>query len=201
MLTETQVKTLSFIKKFAQENGYSPTIAEIAKGLGIKSRSSVHRHIQAIELRGKIKIIPNKRRNIQICDTNFKEAAPAILPILGKIAAGQPIEAINYHDSLNLTELLAAPNRYALKVEGDSMVDDNICDGDWVICEQADTARSGTIVVALIDQNEATLKRIYYNADGTVTLMPANARLKPMIYAAHRVVVQAIFIGLIRLHD
>ena len=120
------------------------------------------------------------------------------LPLIGKIAAGQPIEAIETHESINLNTMFIGKNRYLLRVSGDSMIGDNICDGDYIICEQCDTARDGIIVVALIDQQEATLKRIFRNENGTVTLVPSNPELSPMVYPADRVTIQGSFIGLFR---
>ena len=136
MLTEAQYRTLSFIKAYIAKAGYSPTIAEIARGIGIKSRSTVHRHLQGAAKAGYINIIPNKRRNIELSSADTICPDAIILPILGKIAAGQPIEALTDDASLDLCELLLGPNRYLLRVDGHSMVGDNICDGDLIICKK-----------------------------------------------------------------
>lgn len=194
MLTKSQHKILLFLKSFFQKNNYSPTIAEIAEAIDIKSRGVVHRNLQAIAQNGFIKIITGKRRNIELIQERF-----GCLPLIGKIAAGIPIEAIEDVEWLDLSTRLFSGEKYLLKVKGDSMIEENICDGDIVICEKNSTASNGNIVVALIDQAEATLKRIKYNKDGTITLFPANCNLKPQIYSSTRVTVQGIFVGLLRL--
>ncbi len=199
MLTEAQHRTLTFITTFIAETGYAPTIAEIAAGIGIKSRSTVHRHLQGIEQAGRIRIIPNKRRNIELVSLHAGSVNDASLPIIGKIAAGSPIEAVVDNEEIDLAALFLGPKRYVLRVDGNSMIGDSICDGDFVVCEHADVARNGEIIVALIDQEEATLKRIYYNDDKTITLMPSNPSLKPMVYEGERVGVQGIYIGLLRM--
>lgn len=193
MLTKGQTKIWNFILDYVSKFSISPTISEITLGLGLKSRSAVHRAVQAIEEEGLIRLVPNKRRNIEIIDED-----EYMLPLVGKIAAGQPIEAIEEKETVNINSLFIGKNRYLLRVSGDSMIGDNICDGDYIVCEQCNTARDGTIVVALIDNQEATLKRIFRNQNGTVTLVPSNPELSPMVYPAERVIIQGMFIGLFR---
>ena len=193
MLTQGQSKIWYFIQDYVSKFQYSPTIAEITLGLGLKSRSAVHRAVQVIAEEGLVRLVPHKRRNIEIIEED--EYA---LPLVGKIAAGQPIEAIETQESVNINSMFIGKNRYLLRVTGDSMIGDNICDGDYIICEQCNTARDGTIVVALIDNHEATLKRIFRNENTTVTLVPSNPELSPMVYPADRVTVQGTFIGLFR---
>ncbi|MCK4869536.1 MAG: transcriptional repressor LexA [Gammaproteobacteria bacterium] len=193
MLTKSQHKILKFLERFFSNNGHAPTVAEIATGIGIKSRGVVYRNLQAIATKGLIRFIPGHRRNIELINSRL-----GYLPLVGRIAAGLPIEAIENVEWFNIAEQLAGDNRYLLQVKGDSMIEDSICDGDIVICEQAKAANNGQIVVALIDNQEATLKRIKYSSD-SVTLIPANATLEPMIYARDRVQVQGVFVGLLRL--
>lgn len=193
MLTKSQHKILKFLERFFGSNGHAPTVAEIATGIGIKSRGVVYRNLQAIATEGLIRFIPGHRRNIELINSRL-----GYLPLVGRIAAGAPIEAIENVEWFNISEQLSGDNRYLLQVKGDSMIEDSICDGDLVICEQAKAANNGQIVVALIDNQEATLKRIKYNND-SVTLIPANATLKPMSYARDRVQVQGVFVGLLRL--
>jgi repressor LexA len=193
MLTKTQYKVLKFLQQFAVENDYAPTIAEIAAAIGIKSRGVIHRHLQAIEKNKYIKIIAGKWRNIELTNRGL-----GYLPLLGKIAAGSPIEAITDLKSVNLKETLFGTDKFLLKVSGESMIEENICDGDLVICKQTNVAQNHDIVAALIDQQEVTLKRIKYNKD-TVTLIPANSVLKPQTYASKRVEIQGVFVGLLRL--
>jgi repressor LexA len=198
MLTAKQQQTYQFIKHYMQSHGYAPTEAEIAAGIGITSTGTVHRYVTALAAAGCIEIAPDKRRNIRLVDV---AAANVELPIMGKIAAGYPIEAINAPQFLNISAHVLGENRFVLQVVGDSMIGDNICDGDYIICEKAQTARKGAIVIALIDGQEATLKRLHPNPDGTISLIPSNPRLSALVYAAYRVQIQGIYIGLLRLSD
>lgn len=197
MLTMTQRKTYEFIKDFIYRNQYSPTTAEIAKGIGITSRGVVHRYIKALVDADLISLTPKRHRNISLI--NHPQAAADELYLVGRIAAGQPIEAVNQQEPLDVANIFTGKNRYALEVKGDSMIDEGIFDGDIVICQQADSADNGQIVVALIDQNEATLKRLQRNKNQTVTLVPANSTLDPITYEADRVTVQGVYVGLLRL--
>lgn len=199
MLTLSQRKTEAFIRKFFKEHGYAPTASEIAEGIGIKSRGVVHRYLKALAQAGRIALTPKRHRNIRLLEpvTEILEGLNP-LPLLGSIAAGRPIEAIPQHENVDVANIFIGPNRYALKVKGDSMVDEGILDGDVVICERRDSADNGQIAVALVDHEEATLKRIQHNPDSTITLHPANSKLKPMVYPADRVTIQGIYIGLIR---
>lgn len=197
MLTESQHKTFNFIKSFIDKHDYAPTIAEIAQGLGVKSRSYTHRNVQAIANEGLIYIVSNKQRNIRLAGD---EEARGSLPLVGRIAAGQPIEAIEDRNTVNFSELFIGHNRYILEVTGDSMIGDNICDGDLVVCERADTARNGEIVVALVDNEEATLKRLYRDNDqNLIRLQPSNPEFSEMMYNADRVSIQGVYLGLVRL--
>jgi repressor LexA len=196
MLTESQHKTYDFIKRFIDEHEYAPTIAEIAQGLGVSSRSYIHRNVHAISKEKLIYLVPNKQRNIRLSDDKDQNH----LPLVGRIAAGQPIEAIEEQNNISFSELFIGHNRYILEVTGDSMIGDNICDGDLVVCEQADTARNGQIVVALVDNQEATLKRLYRDTDkNTIRLQPSNPKFSEMVYEPERVSVQGIYLGLVRL--
>ncbi len=195
MLTMTQRKTLQFIEDFIIRHTYAPTTAEIAKGIGIKSRGVVHRYLRALNEAGHIAMTPKRHRNIRL-KRNLTQTTT--LPLVGVIAAGCPIEAIEQHESIDVADVFLGDNRYMLRVKGVSMIEEGIFDGDLVVCEKSQTAETGQIVVALIDQQEATLKRVQHNQDHTITLLPANANLKPMVYAADRVEIQGIFIGLLR---
>lgn len=192
MLTLSQNKALQFIQSYFKKHGYSPTMAEIAKGIGIKSRGVVHRYVSALVDEGLVQLESGRRRNIKLRQNT------STLALVGCIAAGKPIEAIAEHETLDIVNLFIGPNRYALKVKGDSMIDEGIFDGDVVVCEYAEVAQNGKIVVALIDNQEATLKRIKYNVDDTVTLIPANSRHKIMTFTKERVAIQGIYIGLFR---
>ncbi|MCU7796561.1 MAG: transcriptional repressor LexA [Candidatus Thiodiazotropha sp. (ex Myrtea spinifera)] len=190
MLTATQHRTLTFIRRYLKRRGYAPSLIEIAEGIGITSKGTAHRHVQALADAGRIRLITGRKRGIELVDEN--EVSKSSLPLLGTIAAGQPIEAIVGQDRLDLADYLLGPNRYALQVKGDSMVDAGILDGDLVIIERCDTADDGAIVVALIDDEEATLKRLRRLKSGRIKLIAENPDISPMIYAAKRVRIQGV---------
>lgn len=194
MLTLSQTKTLQFIRHYIEKNGYSPTIAEIARGIGIKSRGVVHRYVSALVEENFVKLIPGRRRNIQL----VQQQNANLLPLVGKIAAGRPIEVVKHEETIDVLNRFLGEGRYALKVKGDSMMDEGILDGDLVICEYTQHAAEGRIVVALVDGQEATLKKIRYNNDHTITLLPANSTHEPLTYTKDRIQIQGIFIGLLR---
>lgn len=195
MLTLAQRKTYEIISDYFNEMGYSPTLEEIAKRRGITSRGTVHRDVQALVAEGLIRIVPNRKRSIELCESANERR---FLPLLGKIAAGRPIEAIPDQRTVDIANIFLKDNHYALQVEGDSMIEEGIFHGDVVVCKQAVTAEDGQIVVALVDKCEATLKRLKRNDDRSVTLFPANPHLRPMTYEADRVQVQGVYIGLLR---
>jgi repressor LexA len=199
MLTTQQQNAYQYIRHFILQHGHAPLLPEIAQGLGIRSKSHAHRYVQALVAAGLLKLIPGRHRGIQLTHNTAEQRHFWHLPMLGKIAAGHPIEAVADTQTIDLPALLAGPQRYILQVKGDSMIDEGIFDGDWVICERADTAPDGAIVVALIDNHEATLKRLKRSRNHTITLKPANAHLKPMVFDAQRVQIQGVFIGLVRL--
>ena len=201
MLTRSQQRTYDFIVAFIQDKGYSPTTTEIASGTGLASRGVVYRYLKALVAANKITLIPNRHRNIQL-ESSLLPAMPmpsVEIPLKGLIAAGHPIEAIEQQDTLSLSRAFSQENVFALKVQGDSMIDEGIMHGDMVICRMTSVAENGDIVVALIDQQEATLKRWQSLGDGNIKLFPANQDLSPMTYSSERVTVQGIFIGLVRL--
>lgn len=195
MTTLRERETLEFIKKFMAQHDYSPTMAEIASGIGIKSRGVVHRYVSALRDAGLIAITPNKHRNIMLMPDLAQNGQ---LPLLGRIAAGRPIEAIPDRETVDLANIFLQENRYALEVRGDSMIEEGILDGDIVVCQRASTANDGQIVVALVDENETTLKRLRRNQDDTITLIPANAEYTAMTYKGERVKIQGVFVGLLR---
>ncbi|MBX9706121.1 MAG: transcriptional repressor LexA [Gammaproteobacteria bacterium] len=198
VLTESQLHTYEYIKQFIRKEGIAPTTAEITSGLGLKSRSAIHRNLQAISEAGLIKLIPNRKRNIRLLADG--EAENELLPLVGRIAAGRPIEALEYPEPVDVNNIIAGVERYILEVKGDSMIGDNICDGDYVICEHAATVRNGQIAVCLVNNEEATLKRVIVDKEnGTVTLIPSNSSMQPMEYPADQVQVRGVYLGLLRL--
>lgn len=196
MATPTQHRIYQFIQQYITDKGFSPSLVEIAQGIGVRSKSLISRYVHALQKEGLIDLDPKGYRQIRL------KIPTGSIPLLGRIAAGFPIEAIAQQESLNLHELMTSQARadmFALEVKGDSMIEEGILHGDLVLCESRVAANDGEIVVALIDNQEATLKRIKIQTNGNVVLTPANAALKPMIYEAHRVRVQGVFVGLIRM--
>ena len=207
MLTFQQEKLLKFIIDYQKQNNVTPSFDEMKDGLDLKSKSGIHRIVSALEERGYIKKLNNRARaieiikNVNLIDTeNGKNKNNIIsIPILGKIAAGLPIEAI--FDNTNYIELpetlLKKGEYFILNVEGDSMIEAGIFDGDQVVIRKANDANNGEIVVALIDNNEATLKRIFKRGQ-QVALQPENSNYKTVIYGPDRIQIQGVLKHLIR---
>lgn len=195
MITQSQKRTYDFIQEYIAKHDLAPTMAEIAAGIGIKSRGVVHRYVKALEEEGLINMTPNRHRNIHLVSS---AKASNTLPLIGRIAAGQPIEAIQDRNTVDIANIFLKEDRYALEVKGDSMIEEGILDGDIVVCKHTESANDGQIVVALVDEQEATLKRLRRNKDKTITLVPANAHYEPMTYEPERVRVQGVFVGLLR---
>ena len=199
MLTPSEQRTFKFVQQYFLKNGQAPTLQEIAKGIGITSRGVVHRYLRALESSSLITILSNRRRGIFLnLDADENASIFPIIPLLGRIAAGQPIEAIEGRDELNLADFLMSPDRFALQVTGNSMIDAGILDGDTVIIRQQQTATNGDIVVALIDGIEATLKRLKKLPDGMILLIPENKFMEPKVYPAQRVQIQGVVVGQLR---
>ena len=203
MLTHQQEKLLQFINNFQLKSNITPSFDEMKDGLGLKSKSGIHRMLSALEERGYIRKLNNRARAIEVLKfpknkTDLNNNSIAI-PILGKIAAGHPIEAIS--DDTNYIDipqsLLGKGEYFLLEVEGDSMINAGIFDGDQVIIEKRNDAKNGEIVVALIDNNEATLKRIYKRGQ-QLALQPENPAFKTVIYGPDRVQIQGILKQLFR---
>jgi repressor LexA len=202
MLTDRQKEVYEFVCDYFSSHERTPKLREIADHLGIQSRGTVHRYLKAIEQAGLIGIEPDRARGIRLLDPEFVPAEGSeksfTLPLLGRIAAGLPIEAIPDEDEIDLSEFFIRPNRFVLRVSGESMIEAGILDGDMVVVEHCQTARDGEIVVALIDREEATLKTLRRNSDGSVTLVPSNRTMKPMRYTADRVQIQGVVVGQMR---
>ena len=207
MLTFQQEKLLKFIIDYQKQNNVTPSFDEMKDGLDLKSKSGIHRIVSALEDRGYIKKLNNRARaieiikNVNLIDTESGKNKNNIIsiPILGKIAAGLPIEAIS--DNTNYIELpetlLKKGEYFILNVEGDSMIEAGIFDGDQVVIRKANNANNGEIVVALIDNNEATLKRIFKRGQ-QVALQPENSNYKTVIYGPDRIQIQGVLKHLIR---
>jgi len=198
MPTDRSRQVYDFVRAYVARHGYAPKLREIAAHLGIASRGVVHRHLRALEKEGLISIESDRARGIRLRKGRGAAARSFALPLLGRIAAGRPIEAIPGEDEIDLSEFFVNGNRFVLRVQGDSMIEDGILDGDMVVVEKRETADNGEIVVALIDGMEATLKRLQKNRDGIVTLRPANSQMSPMRYPAARVRIQGVVVGQFR---
>lgn len=196
-LTKKQHAILQFMKDFTEQHGYAPSYREIAKHFHLNSIATVHKHIKALAAREKIKKKPNLKRSLEFIEP---EATPRVieLPLLGFIAAGKPIEALQIDESLQLPEsMVSGKEAFLLKVRGDSMIEEHIQDGDYVIVEKRNHAHNGEMVVALLNDSEVTLKRIYFE-NNKVRLQPANPLLHPLIVEPETLKIQGIVIGIMR---
>ncbi|OGT22659.1 MAG: repressor LexA [Gammaproteobacteria bacterium RIFCSPHIGHO2_02_FULL_42_13] len=194
MITVSQRKAYQYIQRFIRQQGHSPTISEIAEGIGIKSRGVVHRYVQALVTEGLVDILPNRHRNIELTEKD----ADKHLMLIGKISHNQPLESVSEKQITDVTKSLLAPNRCALRVQGDGMVEEGIFDGDIIICEQTDKVKEDSIVIALID-DKAIVKRLRYNQDQTITLSPIHSRRLPEVYPESQVKIYGIFVAVVRL--
>jgi repressor LexA len=205
-LTKRQKQVLDLIARFVEENGYSPSYEEIARGLGLASLATVHKHISALDTKNYLKRGFNQSRSIEIGpkyiqeQRRWRQEAPATLeiPLLGHIAAGAPVESVEQRGTLNFADFTGNPNTFALEVRGESMIEDHICDGDLILLEKVSQAHDGDIVVALVAGAETTLKRIYREPGDKIRLQPANSSLKPIVVPANQVHVQGRLLAVLR---
>jgi len=199
-LTRRQREVLEVVREFIAANGYSPSLEEIGEALGLSSVATVHKHVTHLVDKGYARRAWNQNRSIEIVDQTSGSGA-VTLPLAGTIAAGQPLAAVATSESLSIpADMVAGRGRaFVLRVQGDSMVDEQIRDGDFVIVEERQTARDGETVVALIDDSEATLKRFYREGEN-IRLQPANPRMGPIYVPASRVRIQGVVAGVIRKH-
>ena len=195
MLTDREREVYDFVRAYTRRHGVPPKLREIGAHLGVASRGTVHRYLRAIEEAGLIAITPDRARGVRLVS---KATVRSVLPVLGRIAAGLPIEAIPDETEIDLSEFFMGPNRFVLRVDGESMIEAGILHGDMVIVESRNSARDGEMVVALIDNQEATLKTFRRNPDGSITLRPANRSMVPMRFAAERVTIQGVVVGQMR---
>ncbi|HLH44402.1 MAG TPA: transcriptional repressor LexA [Bryobacteraceae bacterium] len=205
-LTKRQKEFMDFLDGFLKKNGYSPSYEEIAGGLQLASLATVHKHILALQAKEYLRRGFNQSRSLEIGSRYYAEkreqqggsAGSIELPLLGRIAAGAPVEAIEGQDTLNFADFAGDPNSYALQVRGESMIEDHICDGDYVLVARAAEARDGDIVVALIDGAETTLKRFYAEPGDRVRLQPANSAMKPIFVDRASVAIQGRVLAVLR---
>jgi repressor LexA len=197
-LTRRQKEILDFLDRHISRKGYAPTIEEIGAQFGLSSLATVHKHLTNLQKKGVVKRDWNRSRGLELVPTQVTVKAVE-LPLLGRVAAGSPIEAITASETIFVPEdMVGRRDTYVLQVKGDSMIDEQIRDGDFVIVENRRTARDGEMVIALVDGDSATLKKLYREGGGTVRLQPANARLKPIYLDQDRLRIQGVVIGVLR---
>src|SRR5262249_29049759 len=203
-LTKRQKEVLDFLVSFETKHGYAPSFEEIGKGLKLTSLATVHKHISTLERKGFIRRGYNQSRSIevlqlprpvkeQVLDRRLQE-----LPVMGRIAAGRPLEALEERETISLGDFARGGNSFVLQVKGNSMIEDHILDGDYVVGEQTQVANPGDIVVALIGGEEATLKRFYRESGARVRLQPANSEMQPIVVSAAELKIQGRVIGVLR---
>jgi repressor LexA len=204
-LTKRQKQVLDFIADFVEQHGYSPSYEELAEGLGLASLATVHKHVMALEAKHYLKRSFNQSRSLEVSPKYLQEqrryqhgAPPELeLPLLGRIAAGVPVEAVPAQQTLHFSDFTGDANTFALEVRGDSMIEDHICSGDYVLIQKSDRVRDGEIVVALVEGMETTLKR-FYDEGEAVRLQPANSTMQPIRVPKKDVEIQGRVLAVLR---
>jgi repressor LexA len=207
-LTKRQREILSFLDDFIEEKGYSPSLEEVGLGLGLSSLATVHVHLKNLEEKRMIRRLPNRGRSIELTSAGQKWRMEkrdkkggnwVEILLLGRVAAGRPIEAVEIPETIEVPlDFVRGRETFALRVQGDSMINEQIRHGDLVIVEKRSTAENGETVVALVEGNEATVKKFYREADGRVRLQPANDAMEPIFIEADACAIQGVVIGLLR---
>jgi repressor LexA len=204
-LTKRQRQVYDFIAEFVQSNGYSPSFEEIGAALGLSSLATVHKHINNLEAKKLLRRDYNRSRSIDVLPlpegiparAQALAAASFELPLVGRIAAGKPIEQVETPETISLTDFTRAKDVFVLQVVGESMQDEHIMNGDYVLVEKTESAREGEIVVALLNGSETTLKRLYH-AGEQIRLQPSNAAMQPIMVPADSVQVQGRVVAVLR---
>ena len=196
-LTKRQREVLNYLNDFIQQQGYAPSLEEIGQRFGLSSLATVHKHLTNLESKGFIRRSWNKSRSVEIIPTKHG-AQSRELDLMGYVAAGQPIEAVATLESIAVPEMLVGKNRaYVLRVRGDSMIDEQIRDGDFVIVEDRKTVENGEMVIALLNNTEVTLKMLFREGEG-VRLQPANRKMEPLIIKSADLRIQGVVVGIMR---
>ena len=205
VLTERQRRVIDFIAGFLREHGYSPSFQEIAEGVGLNSIATVHKHIATLERKGYVKRGHNQSRSLEPSLRYVQESRRQRagrwgmeLPLVGRVAAGHPVEAMEQPETISLADIAGHKNVFVLQVKGDSMIEDHILDGDFILVEKTAEASNGEIVVALVGGSETTLKRFHREPDGRIRLQPANARMKPIFVPPDQLAIQGRLIAVLR---
>ena len=211
-LSPRQKDVVRLISQLTDEHGYPPTLAELAKSLGLKNRMTVHQHVAALKKKGIVRWEPGLNRSLRLVageiaqafastdnnNNNIQEKAPHGIPFAGLIAAGQPIDAVNSQEYLEIDTQYSTGGCFALKVKGDSMIDDGICDGDFVIVKPQPSPRQGEVVVALLEDGSATLKR-FFKEKNRFRLQPANSSMEPIyVDSLNDLQIQGVVVALFR---
>jgi repressor LexA len=196
-LTKRQREMLNYVESFIESYGYSPSFEEIAEFFGYSSLATVHEHLSNLERKGYLRKNYNKSRSLELVPAEGTLAVD--LPLLGTVAAGLPIEAIEEHETLSVPhDMLGSGSNYVLRVTGSSMIDEQIRDGDYIVVNSRQTADNGEMVVALVGGDSATVKKYYRERDGRIRLQPANPTMQPMYFDEGDVRIQGIVIAVIR---
>ncbi len=196
-LTKRQREILDYLNEFIEHHGYAPSLEEIGRRFGLSSLATVHKHLTNLQEKGFIKRAWNRSRSVELMPTRLGRGA-FDLPLLGHVAAGVPIEAVVSSETVSVPEdLVGKRDTYALKVRGESMIDEQIRDGDVVIVEDRKTAENGETVIALLQGSDVTLKK-FYRDNGRIRLQPANDSMRPLVVDPDQVQVQGVVIGVMR---
>jgi repressor LexA len=197
-LTKRQKQLVDYLEQYIETHGYAPTLAEVGEYFGLSSLATVHKHLRNLESKGFITRTHNHSRALEIATRNNAVQAARELPLLGQVAAGAPIDAIEGHDTIAVpAQFVRRDHTFCLRVKGESMVDEGIRDGDYIIVEGRDAANQGETVVALIG-DEATVKKYYREADGRIRLQPANPTMNPIYVPEDRLQIRGVVVGLMR---
>lgn len=198
-LTRRQKELFDYLDRYIASHGYAPSFEEIADAFGYASLATVHEHLSNLERKGYIRKVYNASRSIELVRG---QAAPAgvALPLLGEVAAGLPIEAIEQQETVLVPPdlLRRRGDNYVLRVVGDSMIEEQIRDGDYIIVNNRPDAENGEMVVALVEGDAATVKKFYREADGQIRLQPANVTMEPMFFRPDQIQIQGVVVGVIR---
>jgi repressor LexA len=203
-LTKRQKEVLNYLVSFINKNGYSPSFEEIARSMKLTSLATVHKHLSTLEKKGFIRRGYNQSRSIEVTQLprpvreEILERHVVELPLSGRIAAGRPLEAVEENETISLADFARGQNTFVLQVKGESMREDHIIDGDFIVVEQTQVANSGEIVVALVGEDEATVKRFYRETCGKIRLQPANSQMAPIVVPANDVRIQGRVVGVLR---
>ena len=196
-LTKRQREILDYLNDFIQQHGYAPSLEEIGRRFNLSSLATVHKHLTNLEEKGFIKRAWNRSRSVELVPTRVGSRAVE-LPLLGYVAAGVPIEAVVGSETLAVPEdLVGKRDSYVLRVKGDSMIDEQIRDGDWVVVEDRKSADNGEMVIALVGGQDVTLKK-FYRESGRIRLQPANTTMQPIYVDPDGVQIQGVVVGVMR---